>query len=351
MSPLARTAFAGVAALLAAMAAAQGVAAPQDPRPDVPPAVPPVAVQNPFQPFDRAAFETTCKKLGATDAQLQAFATRTGEAGLARAADDLLRQLVPAFDAAVRKHEAADPEAPIALAKVLADATEPLLRAHARYHLARLFLDSDDPERAIQILNEYLQHDINRSPLDAEAAFFYAQALADLPMPEHALPRFRAFLQWFPDASERFRSAASQRMGEIERQQESQLHDLANGMKKTERDLKKQRTGKPTQIDQETYLQELQKLIEMYQMRESQGGGAPSGNGPSSGPADSSALPEGDGSVGNLNNRPSLADRWGDMKDVDREKIAAKVNKGLPPQYQKMLEEYYKKLGKAGTRQ
>jgi tetratricopeptide (TPR) repeat protein len=345
MSPLAGGALALLA--LAAASVAQDAAAPQNPRP----AVPAVAVQNPFQPFDRAAFETTAKQLGATDAQLQAFAARIGEVGLARAADDLLRQAVPAFDAAVKLHETGDIEAPIALTKVLADAKEPLLRAHARYHLARLFLDSDDPERAIQVLNEYLQHDLNRSPLDAEAAFFYAQALADMPMPEHALPRFRAFLQWFPDASERFRSAASQRMGEIERQQESRLHDVANGMKHTERDLKKQRTGKPTQLDQEKHVVELQKLIEMYEERESQSSGPPSGNGPSQAPAGESALPDGDGSVGNLDKRPSLADRWGDMKDVERDKIVAKVQKGLPPQYQKGLVDYYKKLGKAGTKQ
>jgi tetratricopeptide (TPR) repeat protein len=236
--------------LLALAAPAQGEGAQGQPYPPVAP----VAVQNPFTPFDRAAFEAACKELGATDAQLQAFAGRIAEVGLARAADDLVRRLVPAFDAAVKLHEASDPEAAVALTKVLPAARGSLLGAHVRYHLARVFLDSDDPERAIQILNEYLEQDINRSPLDAEAAFFYAQALADLPMPEQALPRFRAFLQWFPDASERFRSAASQRMGEIERQQESRLHDLANGMKKTERDLKKHRTGKPTQVDQEKYL-------------------------------------------------------------------------------------------------
>ncbi len=346
MSPLARAVLAGCVAALAA-AAQEPAAEPGQPLPDVTP----MAVQNPFTPFDRAAFEATCRQLGATDAQLLAFGARIAEVGLARAADDLLREVVPAFHAAVALHERGDPEGAVALTKLLADAKEPLLRAHVRYHLARLFLDSDDPERAIVILDEYLQHDINRSPLDAEAAFFYAQALADLPMPDHALPRFRAFLQWFPEASERFRSAASQRLGEIERQQESRLHDLANGMKKTERDLKKQRTGKPVQIDQERYLQELQKLIEEFQERESQSSGPPSGTGPSSNPASESALPDGEGSVGNLNNRPSLADRWGDMKDVDREKIAAKVNKGLPPQYRKMLEEYNKKLGKAGTGQ
>jgi tetratricopeptide (TPR) repeat protein len=346
MSPLLGVALA--AALLPLAVVAQNAAAPQDPPPAAPPTV---AVQNPFQPFDRAAFEAVCKTMGATDAQLQAFGARANEVGITRAADDLLRQVVPAFDAAVKLHEGSDPAAAVALAKVLADATQPALRAHVRYHLARLFLDSDDPESALQILNEYLQHDINTSSLDAEAAFFYAQALADMPMPEHALPRFRAFLQWFPDASERFRSAASQRIGEIARQQESQLHGLADGMKKSERDVKKQRTGKPTQIEQEKLVAKLQELIEMYQERESQGGGAPSGNKTPSGPADSSALPEGDGSVGNLEKRRQLADRWGDMKDVEREKIAAQVQKGLPPAYQKMLEEYYKKLGKAGTKQ
>ena len=308
-------------------------------------------VQSPFRPFDRARFEALAQKLGATEPMLQTFGSRIDEYGLARAADDLLRAAVPTFDAAVRSHEAGDPAAALQLTQVLAATQDLLLQAHVRYHLARLFLDCDDPEHALQVLNEYIQHDINRSPLDAEAAFFYAQSLADIPMPEHAIPRFRAFLQWFPEASERFRAAAHQRIGELERQQESRLHDLANGMQKTRRDLKQQRTGKPTQVDQETYIQQLQKLIEEYQEKESQSSGPPSGLGPSSNPASESALVEGEGTVGNLTKKPSLADRWGDMKDVERGKIEAKVNKGLPPQYQKMLEEYYKKLGKAGTKQ
>jgi hypothetical protein len=58
-------------------------------------------------------------------------------------------------------------------------------------------------------------------------------------------------------------------------------------------------------------------------------------------------LPGGEGTVGNLNKRPSLADRWGAMRDSDRKKIMADVQNTMPPQYQKMLEDYYKKLGKA----
>lgn len=308
-------------------------------------------VQNPFHPFDRFRFEAACRRLGADDEQMARFDRQGAEIGAARAADDLLRELVPAFGVAVRQHEHGDPEAAVALAQVIANAREPLLRAHARYHLARLFLDCDDPEPALQVLADYLQQDVNHSPLDAEAAFFYAQALAEMPLLEAALPRFRAFLQWFPHASERFRAAAHQRIGEIERQQQSRLHDLANGMKKTARDLKKQRTGQPTQLDQERYLEKLQQLIEEFQERESQSGGAASGLGPSMNPATQSVLPEGEGSVGNLEKRTTLADRWGDMKDADRERIAAKVQQGLTPQYQKMLEDYYRKLGKAGSRQ
>ncbi len=329
----------GALAASAALAMAQGELLPA-----LPPAHPPV-VHNPFQPFDRARFEVEAQKLGATPAQLEAFAAQIAEHGLARAADLLVRQAVPAFDAAVKLQEAAQPTAALELTKVLAATSEPLLRAHARYHLAQVFLDSDDPEAAADVLRDYVLHDVNHSPLDAEAAFYYAQSLAEMPLPDAAIPRFRAFLQWFPDASERFRSAAHQQVLELERQQQSRLHVLADGMKKTARDLKKHKTGKPVQVDQEGYIEELQELIEMFEEMERQAGGPPSGNGPSSNPATQSALPDGEATVGTLNKKPTLADRWGDMKDREREKIEAEVQNSLPPQYRKMLEQYYKKLG------
>jgi tetratricopeptide (TPR) repeat protein len=335
-----------LASLLAGLCAAGAVAQQQDPATVPEPRASAAPVDNPFLPFDRAAFEAAAKRLGASDEQLQKFAAQVADAGLARAADDLLRSVQPAFDAAVKLHEAGEPVAALELTKVLAATEDPLLQAHVRYHLARLFLDSDDPEHAIDVLNDYFAKNINRSPLDGEAAFFYAQALADVPLPEPAVDWYRGFLQHFPDASERFRSAAHQRVGEIVRQQESELHQLADGMKKTKRDLRRKKTDIPVQKDQEEYIKKLDALIEEYEKREQQSSGSPSGNGPSSNPASNSALVDGDGSVGNLNKKPSLADRWGEMKDREREKIETQVQKGLPPQYQKMLEEYYKKLGK-----
>lgn len=304
-------------------------------------------VQSPFQPFDRAKFETMARQLGATPAMLDAFAGRIDEYGLTRAADDLLRAAVPAYGAAVRRHEDGDPGAALELTQVLAGTQDLLLQGHVRYHLARVFLDSDDPEKAVEVLTDYLRHDLNVSPLDGEVAYFYAQSLAEIPLPELAIPRFRAFLQWFPDASERFRAAAHQRLLELERQQENPLHQLADGMKKTSRDLKQQRTDKPVQLDQEGYVEKLDELIEQFEEMEQQSSGPASGNSTPNGPAAKSALPDGDGSVGNLEKRGTLADRWGEMKDADREKIEAAVQQGLPARYQKMLEEYYKKLGKA----
>jgi hypothetical protein len=298
-----------------------------------------------FKPFDRAAYEAHCKQLGASDAQLQAFGQQIAELGVARAADNLMRALNGQFDAAVKLSETGDPRAALDLAKLLSGSSDEFVQAHLRYHLARVFLDGDDPERAIQVLEEYLKKNSNKTPLDDEVVFFYAQALAETPSPEAARDVFRAFLKWFPNASERYRATAHQRAQELDNQLDSDLHKLADGMKKVTRDLKKQDTGKPTQDKQKEFVTKLDELIAMYEELEKKKSGPPSGNQQSSSPANKSGLPEGAARVGNLNKITSLTDRWGDMKDKDRKAIEAEVQNNLPPQYKKMLEEYYKKLG------
>jgi tetratricopeptide (TPR) repeat protein len=332
-----RAMIACIACLLALPAAAQEPAGSGD------------VVANPFKPFDRAAYEQRLSKLGATPAQLTIFAEEIEEYGVSRAADRLMQKVLPAFGEAVVLAFDRQPRAALALAELLGNADE-TLGAHVRYHMAQVFLEGDDPERAVEILNEYLRQNINLTPLDGEAAYYYAQALAEIPMMEHALPRFRAFLQWFPDASERFRSAAQSRIAEIEGQQDSRLHALADDMKRVTRDLKKQKTDDPVQTDQLEMIEELNELIEMYEEMERQSsGGSASGNQQSQGPATQSSLPEGEARVGELKNRVSTADRWGDMRDQDRKEIESQVQNKLPPQYRKMLEQYFKKLGTGGA--
>lgn len=302
----------------------------------------------PFRPFDRAVYQAHVTTLGASAAQLQTFANECEELGVARAADRLVRTLQPDLDAAAQMREAGDPRAPLELAKVLAATQDPVLQGHLRYHLARALLDGDDPEATVEVLNAYLKQNANRTPLDDEVVYFYAQALAEVPESEEAMRLFQAYLDWFPQASERYRATAHQRLNELRGQKDNPLHGLADGMKKVGRDLGKQRTGKPTQDKQKELLTQLDELIEMFEEMEQQSSGSPSGTGPSSAPANNSALVEGEGTVGSLNKVAGVADRWGDMKDADRKAIEAEIQNSLPPESRKLLEEYYKRLGTGG---
>lgn len=165
---------------------------------------PPLAAQDerPFRPFDREAFVAHLRTLGADDAAVAAFAADADAAGLGAAADDLLQRLVPAYGAAVERALDGDPRAALELAACVAG-DDPYLRAHGRYHLGRVFLDADDPEAAVEIFAEFLREDRNRTPLDADVAFFYASALADIPLTEPAIRAFDKYLTLFPDATAR----------------------------------------------------------------------------------------------------------------------------------------------------
>jgi TolA-binding protein len=326
------------------------LAAQQDPPLPQPPAVeqaaPAAPAKSPFLPFDAAAFRAHFQAQGVPAAQLEALTARIGEVGAAAACDEFLRTWSGDYGAAAKLAEAGDPQAALSLAKLLAGDPDPYLRAHVRYHLGRVFLDGDDPERAIVVLREFLNQDLNRTPLDGEALFFLGQAMRDLPQPEQALRAFAAFLQFFPDAPERFRSAAEQHVGELQAQMDSPLHGLADEMKGVERRIKKTDTGEETQKRQDAIVSELQKIIEEIEEREKQMGGGPGGLNNPSNPATKSALPDaGATRIGALNKVPGVADRWGRAKDQDRAAVETDVQQNLPPHYRALLEEYYRRLG------
>lgn len=303
--------------------------------------------QNPFKPFDRAAFEQHCRSLGATDAAMQKFAAACKDGQTDVGADTLLRELVPALGKAAQMGEDGDPLAALELGKLAASASDLWVRAHARYHLARVMLDNDDPETAAEVLRDYLRDDRNRTPLDAEAAFFFATALADMPMRDNAIAAFADYLDLFPDAPERFRAVAQQRRAELEAQFQSPLHDIADSMRRVERDLKKERTGDPTQSTQKDIVDKLQKIIEELEEQEKKSSGMPSGNGPSSSPAAKSALPGGPGRVGQLGKAPPVGDRWSVEKKRDRDKIEADLQANMPDSWRERIGRYYERLGKS----
>lgn len=303
----------------------------------------------PFRPFDVAAFETHARQLGAGDEKIAAFRAAAEDSSFAIAADELLQELVPAFGAAAGSAFDGDPSAVVDLAKLLAG-EDLYLRAHARYHLGRALLDGDDPDGAAQVFADFLQQDRNRTPLDAEVAFFYASSLADVPMPGHAAQAFQDYLRLFPTAPERFRAVALQRAAELQTQLDDPLHQLADAMKGVERDLRKSRTGDPTQERQRDIVEKLEQIIEEMERQEQQSGGNPTGNSPTTSPASESAAPDGESRVGSLGKVPGVGDRWGSLKDRDRKEIEAEVTTGLPERDRDLLKRYFGRLGGGARR-
>ncbi len=308
------------------------------------------AKQNPFQPFDRTAFEQHARQMGADDARITAFEKECEDSSVGIAADTLLGDLDEALGTATELALDGDPRAALALAEIVSTTQDVFVRGDARYHLGRVFLDADDPEKAVELFTDYLRNDRNRLPLDAEVAFFYATALAEIPNVDGAAHAFGDYLELFPNAPERMRALAAQRKAELEAQFQNPLHEIADEMKGVKRSLEKQKTGKPTQDEQDQIVTSLQKIIEQLEEREKQASGSPSGNSPSTSPAAKSATPEGASRVGNLHKVPGVADRWGDVKDKEREAIESEVAVKLPGRMRALIEDYYDKLGKGAKK-
>ncbi|MGH7163452.1 MAG: hypothetical protein ACREID_08200, partial [Planctomycetota bacterium] len=76
------------------------------------------------------------------------------------------------------------------------------------------------------------------------------------------------------------------------------------------------------------------------------GGGPPRGNRRSSSPANRSALPGGASRVGDLAPRPPRkpGERWGEMRDKEREEVLQSLKEKLPERYRDLLEQYHRAL-------
>ncbi len=299
-----------------------------------------------YKAFDQKAFEDHVRKQGATEAQIQAFRLAVEAETAKYAVDGLLRKLFPDYAKAAKLAEDAEPAAALALTKVITSSNDSYVTAYARYQLARFLLDTDEPDDAARILAEFVEHHLEKTPLDSEVIYFYGHALAQIPDRERAILFFHAFLREFKQAPERLRASAAQILAELERQ-EGVLHEISDIMKNCERKIRKTDTGKDTQDKQKHVIEWLEKIIEMMEQQQ-QGGGPPGGAGGIR-PATHSALPGGEGKTGPLRNVKNVADKWGKLKDEERKSIEAELKSKMPSHYKKMLEEFYKKLGKSGT--
>ena len=298
--------------------------------------------------FSQEAFTKWMKARKADPKILGAFAKEWEMGPDSHITDRAVRGIDKDYARATKISDSGDPKGALELARVLATSKDVMVRAHARYVLARVLLDEDDPEGAVEILTEFIRKNRGLTVLDAEAAFYLGYSLSLIPEVGEAIINLDLFLQLYPDAPERYRANAHDLLAELKAQWDSPLHQVADEMKSVERSLKKRQVGKEVETKQLEIVNKLQKLIEQLEQKQKQGpgGGPPKGNQQSNGPASESALPGGKGRIGGLHGSRGVKGAWGKMKDRDREKVLNDIQTRLPERYRHLLEKYYKKINK-----
>jgi len=116
------------------------------------------------------------------------------------------------------------------------------------------------------------------------------------------------------------------------------------------RKIEKGETGNDTQGKQSEIVDILNELIKKAEQQEGKGkdkggggGGPPKGNQKSGGPAGQSRLPSGGGGdAKNLRgkNRAKAGEKWGEMRDKEREEVLQALKEKFPGRYRELQEQY-----------
>lgn len=232
---------------------------------------------------------------------------------------------------------------------------DPYLAVYARYRLGLTQMHRELYEQAAETFRAVLNDPGARKAAgcDVDAAFYLAVALGQSREKEQAVVAAKRFLEDYPDAPERYRKAMEQTLNELLQEWESPLYDLAGRMAQVGRAIDGGETGEPTQAKQKEIVEILDKLIEEAEQGEGGGkggggdrGGPPRGNQTPDSPANRTALPPGPTRVGDLRpkTKPKPGDKWGEMRDREREEVLQSLKEKLPERYRDLLEQYHRRL-------
>lgn len=304
--------------------------------------------ENPFSPVTADALRNRLSGSGFPEAELVKWDAALKQRGLATATEELLRRRRPDLAAAVGAASRGEPRAALDLVKVLASSgSDRVLRSYSRYHLGRLLLDSGDARRAAEVFASHLQEDPSITPLDGEMLFFHGRALSAWPARDQAIRVLAGYLKWFPGAPWEYRNVARAELEQLLARASQPLHGLADQMQAVEQLMRAGRTGGEVQRMQREITAELAKLLDQseQQQQEEQSGSSSIETAPGN-PSEESRLPDGESRIGDLSPTPEVAERWGDLRDAEREAIRAQLSEELPPHYRRLLEAYYLRLAR-----
>ena len=227
------------------------------------------------------------------------------------------------------------------------------LKAYATFRFGLTEMNRERYEEAAKVYADVLNKYGRYVGCDIESAFYLAVCLGQNRDKEKAIVAAQRFLDDYQDAPQRYRKAMEQMKAELVQEWESPLYDLAGLMNHVASKIKGGDTGKETQGKQTEIVSIIEELIKKAEEQENQGnsqgkgqGGDPSGNRKSSNPATKSKAPPGASRVGSL--RPKVkrkaGDRWGEMRDKEREEVMQALKAKFPDRYRELLEQYHRAL-------
>ncbi|MEO0480917.1 MAG: hypothetical protein AAF196_15705 [Planctomycetota bacterium] len=303
-----------------------------------------------WPPFDRRAYTERLLALGLSENGLETWQAITEPEQLARESDLLVRRLVPELGEAASGAESGDPRALVALITLVQDEERPVVRAHATYHAARTVLESGDAVRAIDLFATFLREEPGRTPLDADATFHYALANSKAGFDDVAVRAFQIFLERFPEAPEAFRDEAARLRAELAAGGGSPLREIVDEMNSVGQQISQGSLGEETQLRQQAITESLERILEELEEEDQQRNDSAQNTQTSTSPASQSRLPGGRSEVGTLAAPSSVADRWGDVRDREREEILNEIQTRFRGRYRELLEGYYRRLSETEDR-
>jgi tetratricopeptide (TPR) repeat protein len=225
------------------------------------------------------------------------------------------------------------------------------LKAYATHRYAVAQMNRERYEAAAAAFAEVLNDHGRYVGCDVDAAFYLVICLGQSLEKEKAIVAANAFLNDYPDAPERYRKAMEQIRNELVQEWESPLYELAGRMNHVARKIEGGETGQPTQEKQKEIVSIIEELIRRAKQKEGNsdqdgGGGPPRGNQQPSSPANQSKAPPGSTRIGDLRPRPKRkpGDRWGEMRDKERDEVLQALKEKFPDRYRELLEQYHKAL-------
>ncbi|MHC4493768.1 MAG: tetratricopeptide repeat protein, partial [Planctomycetota bacterium] len=233
----------------------------------------------------------------------------------------------------------------------LRGADDTYLKAYATYRYGVAQMNRERYEAAGAAFAEVLNDHGRYVGCDVDAAFYLVICHGQTLEKEKAIVAANAFLEDYPDAPERYRKAMEQIKNELVQEWESPLYDLAGRMSHVARKIEGGETGEPTQDKQKEIVGIIDELIRRAKEKEGGGnqdggGGRPRGNQQPSSPANQSSPPAGSSRIGDLRPKPKRkpGDRWGEMRDKERDEVLQALKEKFPDRYRELLEQYHKAL-------